>query len=131
MHQAFQKSARSDNDCLGQVLNPQSGFDSTCLTILMQNPQALALSKIEPGFSLTDPLQAELVSLFIALSSWCPHCRPLLGVQHPKLKSAHIGCFTHFSTHCVDFSSQMPLGQSANRWIARHLADGIRVDCQK
>ncbi len=40
-----------------------------------------------------------------------------------------IRCFTHFTTKRINFSGEMSFCQAADGWIARHLADGVGINC--
>jgi hypothetical protein len=61
----------------------------------------------------------------VALSAWRPNCRTFAPVEHPELKRRQIGGSAHDSTQRVDLANDRSLGDTADRWIARHLADRL------
>jgi hypothetical protein len=106
-------------------------FDSARLAILAEDFGRLTLSYIKVGFRLANPFKTELIGLLVTLSPWSPNGRPLLGVQHPELKSSHVGVFPHLAPKGIDFSSQVALGQPSYRRVARHLTDRIGIHSQQ
>ena len=44
------------------------------------------------------------------------------GVERAKLNAGFVGCHRHRPAERIDFLDQMPLANTADRWIAGHLA---------
>ena len=76
-------------------------------------------------------LHPELVGLFIALCPGTPNTRPLARVEHPHLDCCRVSVDGHFATKGVNFANDMSLGQSADRRVTTHLANGIKIHRQE
>src|ERR1700677_293304 len=131
VHQPAEKRARRYNHGRCVIPHFQRRLDSQHAAALVQDGRHLALLHIQIWFALTNPFQAKLIRLFIALRAWRPNRRSLSRVQHPKLQARHVGGFSHLTADGINFPRQMSLGQAADSRIARHLADRIRIDREK
>ena len=87
--------------------------------------QLKVLRPLQPRF------HSELIRFLVALDSWRTNRRALCPVQHPKLNSRSVGIEPHRPAKRVDLADNMPFGQSADRRIARHLANRVQVLGQK
>jgi hypothetical protein len=63
----------------------------------------------------------------IALRPRRPDRRPARSVQQAKLDPDRIRNFAHNAAQCIHFPHQVPLGDAANRGIARHLRNQIEI----
>jgi hypothetical protein len=113
---------------LAVVLDFQGGFDSKDRPITVEESEALSLAEVQVWFAFTDPFEPELVSFLVALSTRSPDRWTFLGVQHPELESSHVRGFAHLATQRVYLAGEMSLSQAANRRVAGHLSDGIRIN---
>src|SRR5256885_3802760 len=125
MHQTTQKCTGCNHDSCSKVLNTKSRLYTNGSAVLVQQIGDLALLNIQIWLSFADPFQPELVSFFVALCTRCPNRRTLLGIEHPKLQTSHVCGLSHLAAKSIDFTYQMPLGQTANSRVARHLTDRI------
>jgi hypothetical protein len=71
------------------------------------------------------------VEASIALSTRRPHRRSLGSVEHSELNPREIGCSAHYSAKRIDFAHDGSLGNSPDRWIARHLTDRLEMLSQE
>src|SRR5436190_18046463 len=87
--------------------------------------------QVEIRLPFANPLQPKLIRLLVALGSRGPNGRTLLCIEHSELEPRHVGGLAHLATHRVDLSSEVSLGQAADRRIARHLADCVCIYCKQ
>jgi hypothetical protein len=66
-----------------------------------------------------------LVQTPIHLRPGPPDRWPLRSIQHSELNPGSVSGDAHQAVKGVDFPDQSALAQTANRWIATHLADGF------
>src|SRR3954454_21798361 len=114
MHETLKKCPSGDDDSFGEILHLERSLHAIDATILVQQRRGLSLSQIQIRFALTDPLEAKLVGLLIALGSGCPNCRAFLGIQQAELKPCHIRSLAHLAPEGINFASQMPFRQSSD-----------------
>ncbi len=67
------------------------------------------------------------VLLLIALCPRRPHRRPPARVQQPELDPGRVGDLAHHPAQRVHFPHQVPLGDSPDRRIARHLRHQVGI----
>src|SRR6185437_8243192 len=65
--------------------------------------------------------------LLVTLGARRPDRWPAAGVQKPELDADGIGELTYDAAERIDFADQMALGNAANRRIAGHLRDQVKV----
>jgi hypothetical protein len=90
-----------------------------------------ALSKRQPSGALQHSFHPLPIKRLIGLGTRRTHCRPLLGVEHPKLDSSLVDCPAHLTAERIDLFHQVSLTDAAYRRIARHLADVIEIQSQQ
>ena len=73
-------------------------------------------------------LQPEAVQLLVGLGPRRADGRPLAGVQLPELDPGGVDVARHLAAQGVDLPDEVPLRQPPDRGIARHQADGVRID---
>src|SRR5215213_2921608 len=81
--------------------------------------------KIRRGLKRTSHLGS--ISHAICLGTRRLDGRSTRTVQQPELNAGAIDHAAHNPAQGIDLSHKMPLGDSANRWIARHLTDEIEI----
>ncbi len=96
-----------------------------------QNLGDLTLLHVEPFLTLARRLEPELIGFLVALRARAPHAGALGGVQHAELDAGGVGVDSHLAAERVDLAHHLSLGQSADGWVARHLADGVQVHGQE
>src|SRR6185503_876024 len=114
MHQATKECSGSNHYTSAVALHLKSRFDSEHSPLLVQQFIRLRLFYVKIRFPLTNPLEAKLVSLLVALRSGSPNAGPLFGVEHAKLKASHVSGFAHLPSEGINFPRQVALGQAAN-----------------
>ena len=67
----------------------------------------------------------------VALRPRRPHRRPARGIQQAKLDPHSIRNLAHNAAQRVHFPHQVPLGDAANRGVARHLRDQIQIETEQ
>ena len=90
-------------------------------------PRGIALVQVEPFLRLAHRLEPELVRLLVTLRTRPAHARSLRRVEHPALDRGGVGVDPHDAAERVDLADHVPLGQSADRRVARHLPDRIEI----
>src|SRR5687767_2564284 len=103
MHQPSKKSPGRYDNRFAVVLNFQGRFHPINNSVLVQYLRYLGLFDIEIGLSLANPLEPKLVSLLVALGSWRPNRRTLLGIEHSELQASQVGVFSHLTSQCINF----------------------------
>jgi hypothetical protein len=73
------------------------------------------------------PAHDVVVGVAVALRARRAHRRPLAGVEHPELDAGLVRDDAHLPAERVDLTHQLPLGEAADRGVARHAPDGRRV----
>jgi hypothetical protein len=91
----------------------------------------LPLFNVQIRLGFTNAFEPELIRLLVALSAGCPDGRAFLGVQHAELEAGHVGRLAHLSAHGVNLPRQVPFRQAANRRVAGHLPNAIRIHGQQ
>ncbi len=127
MHQSPKKCPRRYDNCFSEVLDFKGCFDAESFPILVKNFRCLSLFYIQIWLRFANPFHAKLVGLFIALSARSPDSRTFFGVQHPELQPGHVRVPAHLPTQSINFARQMPLGESADGRVARHLSDCVCI----
>jgi hypothetical protein len=69
--------------------------------------------------------------LFISLGTRSADGRPLAHIQNTKLYPGCVDIFGHLAAKRVNFTDEMSLGLSANRWITGHQGNGIKINRQQ
>jgi hypothetical protein len=105
----------------------ETGLHARRRFIIHEQARHVALPKIETRLPLEKGLHAKLVRFFVALGARRSHARSLARIQHSELDTRGVGIESHHTSKGVDFTDHVPLGKSADRRIARHLADGVGV----
>jgi len=56
------------------------------------------------------------------------HRRAFPEVQHLELNTRFIRAPRHFAAQGVEFADKMALAGASDRWVARHIADSVKID---
>ncbi len=72
-----------------------------------------------------DRLHGLAIELAVGLGARPAHRRALAAIEDAELDAGAVGGAAHHPVERVDLPDQMPLGQAADRRIARHFADGF------
>jgi len=68
---------------------------------------------------------------FIRLDTGCPHSRPFLHVENPKLNAGSIDVKAHFTVKGVDLFHEVAFAEAAYRRITGHIGNVIKIDRQE
>ena len=127
MNQAAQKRPGRHDD--------RSGRESTSIGQQHRRYAALADLHVEHvagddlkiGPCLEQFLHGVPIELAIRLGTGATDRRPLAAIEHPELDAAAIGRERHDAVESVDLANQMALAQPADRRVARHDPDEVRL----
>src|SRR4029450_1748157 len=87
----------------------------------------LALAESESGDRLELVPHLAPVERSISLGARRLHCRSTASIEHPELDAGLIDDPSHKTAQRVDLADEMALGNSTDRWIARHLSDQVEA----
>ena len=128
MHQSTHESPCTEDDRLAADFHAEGCQDSgDPLLGIDQEFGDVALMYLNPwsGFHLR--FGAKLVGLFVALCARGADRGSFRGVEHTELDSGGIGVESHETAEGIDLADHVAFCETADRGIARHLADGIGV----
>ena len=125
VHEAVQESARGEHDgaCvkaqaeLGDGAGDPVAFQDEVVDALLEQP--------EIGLVLQTATDGLPVQHAIGLGASGPDGRPLARVQDAELDAGFVGSGGHRAAQCVDLLDEVPLADSSDRRVARHLAERL------
>src|SRR5262245_17699459 len=97
------------------------------LCIFEQNGLYHLLPQREIRLILDAPFHFELVRLFVRLRPRRVHRGALGAIEHAELDACLIDVLAHLAAERVNLAHDLPLGDAADRRVAAHGADGVRV----
>ena len=106
-------SMRRAGCCVGQIF--QHDVDDFCLL------------DEEVWLRLQNFAHLDAILLLVALRSRRPDGGSARGIEQAKLNADRVGDFAHDAAQGVDFAHQVALGDSADRGIAGHLRDQVKI----
>ena len=137
MHQSVQESARSDDDAFGIELSSPNGahadgtndriartsicriFYQEFVCLILPDIQILCL------IQMPAPLPDKLPS--VALGPRTPHSWTFANVQHTELYRGGVSHQSHLAAEGINLAHNLPLGDTADGRIARHLRNLVHV----
>src|SRR5688500_500723 len=108
------------------------GFDSdrgraaTSARPIEQQARDGSLNRMERLVSFEERAHSAAIHATVALRARGPDRRTLTAIQHPKLKRRDVCRPTHDAAERVDFADDCSLRDSADRRVARHLANALQ-----
>ena len=127
MQKSPHESSRRDDNRLRTEPDSEICLDAGDPVVFHEKARHISLLEIQAGLVLEKGLEAKLVSLLVTLGTGRPDTRSFRRIQHPELDARGVRVQPHHAAERIDFSHHMALGESANGWIAGHLADGIGI----
>jgi hypothetical protein len=127
VEQAAHKSSGGDDNRPRAETDSKVCFYADGSVILHEQARHISLLEVKPRLLLKRRLHAELVCLLVALGAGRSNARPFASIQHPELDAGGVGIDPHGTAECIDLADHVTFGESAHCWIARHLADSVRV----
>ena len=127
MHQSVQEGTSCHDHAFGIEFCTPDGTDTNSRLIL--NDEFISL--ILPDFKIlrfiksSTPFPDELPS--VALGTGTPYGRSFTNVQHPELDGSGIRHETHLTSQGIDLAHNLPLGNTTNGRVARHLGNLVHV----
>ena len=131
MDQPAHEGAGGQHHCRRQKAQPFPGFDSADPAALLKELHHLPLLQVQPRLRFEHLLHAQPVKVAIGLGPRRPHRRALFGVEHPELDAGGVDIARHLAAEGVDLADQVPLGQTADGRIARHLPAHVQMQRQQ
>ena len=103
------------------------GLGADACNALIPEQQFLhhALGDVEVRLSLQHPAHFCLVLVHLGLAARAASRRAARGVEHAELDSSGVRDLAHFAAERVNLLDEVPLADSADGRIARHLRDGV------
>ena len=109
-------SARTEPPPVGQ---PHAGDRS----IVREEALDLSFDDLDPGETLEEPAHDDAVALLVALRPGSPHRRTPGNIENLELQPSSIRGPALKPTESIEFGHQVPLADSPDRRVARHLRD--------
>ena len=111
---------------------PHAGHEgSSCGAGFGEDIFHLILSQVQIVLLFQDAFDLLLIGLLVGLGPGAVHGRAFAAVEHAELQAGGVGDTPHRTAQGIDFSSDLSLGDSADRRVAAHLSHGIEVGCQQ
>ena len=127
VNDATQERARRQYHCPGHVASPVRGLDPADTPRVHHQPGHRPLHQLQVRPSFQERAYRATIEPAIALRAGRPDGRPFRSVQHAELDPREIRRTTHHPAEGVYLPHHGPLGDPADRGIARHLADGLEA----
>jgi hypothetical protein len=89
------------------------------------------LHRQKPCLLLEDRSHCPPIQATVALGPGRPDGRPLGPIQHPELNACAVGGPSHHPTQSIHLTNHRALGDSTDRRVARHLANGFEILSQQ
>ncbi len=121
-----ERSGRYDHRAAGNAPSVHQMYPAYT-PVLNDERGHFGLLDVKVRFALEDFLHAHPVLLLVALRARRPDGWPSARVQKAKLDADRVGDLPHHAAQRVDLAHQVTLRDPADRRIAGHLGDQIRV----
>lgn len=126
MYTSAEKSPGGDHHRPGAEATTLERFNPAQLPRRLENQSGnSALNGVKIGVFLEELPHRPPIKPAVALRARGPDCGALAPVEHAELQGRHIGCPPHDATEGIDLPNDRPLGDSADGWIAGHLANRL------
>ena len=127
VHEAAQEGAGGDDHGQAVKLDVEVGANAGDFLAGEDESGDGGLEDLEVGLELQGVLEAELVSLFIALGAGRLDSGAFGFVEQAELNGGDVGVEAHFATESVDFADHLALGLAADGGVAAHLGNGVDI----
>jgi hypothetical protein len=127
MRESVEKGAGRDNYRPRGILTPILQDYARRATILEYQSCNFRLQNPKVRLTFQDFLHPDPILLLVALCSRRPDRWTAARIQQTELDSDRVCNLAHHTTKSIDFTHQMPLCDSPNCGIARHLRDQVDV----
>jgi hypothetical protein len=127
VEQTTHEGSGADHDGPGSDAHAERGIDARDGTVFNDQLSDIALMHIQARGSFKDRLHPKLVGLLVTLGPWSTDAGALVDVKDSELNPCGISINGHDSTQSINLAHHVPLRQTANGWVAGHLADSIEV----
>ena len=101
------------------------------MTVLRFQRTDFALQNGQPRLPLDRGFDAFVVAALVHLRPQRMHGRTFSGIEHAHLNQRIIGGETHFSAERIELTNEMSLARSADRGVAGHHADAVKIQRQQ
>jgi hypothetical protein len=122
-----EESAGGDDDCSRTEAPSLEGLhaDYAFSVLGKQKPGDGSLHSTQLFMLFEEGSDRAPVEAPITLSAWRPNRRTLAAVEHAELERGEIRCPPHYSAERIHLAYDSSLGNSTDRGVAGHLADGF------
>ena len=127
MHLAIQEGACGEHDGLGPELDAQLRDDAHHAVTFQQQVIHRLLEEGQIGLILQRLPNGLAVQDAICLGARGSNRGALAGIENPELDTGVIGGNGHDAAQRIDFLDEMPLADPANRRVAGHLTQGVKI----
>jgi hypothetical protein len=134
MHDSLKERTGCQYNGIGKIMSISSDFHApnTRLAIVRFGKKIFDdfLTKVDVWVLFDLAFDVELISFLISLSSGGVHSSTLATVEQAELDTGPIDGLSHQTSERIDLSNDLAFGDSTDRGIAAHLANGIEVSGQ-
>ena len=127
MDEALEERARGNDHGAGTKFPPARGDHPRRRAILHEQILDRLRDDFKIGLRADGLLHMPAIELAVRLRARPLHGRPLGAVQHAELDARLVDHAAHQPVERIDLADEMPLAKTADRGIARHLADGFEL----
>ena len=131
MNQTIQKGSVGKDDRLTLDIAAHHSLNPLHLVAIKKKPYHRILPKVYVGCFLQHTAPFSRKHHLIALASWTPHGRTFRLVEHPKLNHGTVTDNARITTHGIDFTDNLSLGNAAHSRVARHGSKQSQVHSDK
>jgi hypothetical protein len=131
MDKAAHKGPCCQHNCLPAKHDPFASFNAGDAVALQQQSGHRPLLQVKQGLPLNNLLHSCRIASSIGLGARGAHGWTLFRIKDAKLDARGVNIVRHLSTQSIYLLHQVPLGESADGWITRHLGYHVQAQVQQ
>ena len=128
VHFSVEEGPCGENHSFGAELFAELADDACDIAVFEDERAGGSLTDAEIGLELDFALHRLLVTDFVALCAGGPDSGTFSEVQQTELQRGRVGDASHGAAEGVDFADDVSFCDSADRGIAAHLRDMVKID---
>ena len=128
VHFSVEEGPCGENHSFGAELFAELADDARDIAVFEDERAGGSLTDAEIGLELDFALHRLLVTDFVALCAGGPDSGTFSEVQQTELQRGRVGDASHGAAEGVDFADDVSFCDSADRGIAAHLRDMVKID---
>ena len=121
------KGTCRDYNCPASELHAESRLNTDYMVLFYQDANSVTLLEVEIRLPFQDRLCPELVGFLVALRTRGSNTRTLSDVEHPELNCGGVRVQRHDPAERIDLADHLSLRLSADRRVAGHLPNGVKI----